>query len=395
MQISHELEKVIEDSNWIKLLFEKGSQLIKEFSEDEVFDFSLGNPVFEPPVEVKNSLLSLIDSNERGMHRYMPNQGIVETRSYIAKELLKKTKLNFTENEVIITTGAAGALNVLFKAICNPGDEVIVFAPYFIDYKYYVQNAGGKLKVVYTKSDFQIDLEAFEKSINKMTKAVLINSPNNPTGIIYPKSDLDKMGEILEQKSKEYGNDIYLISDSPYEKIVYDNIDVPSIFNSYKNSIYIYSYSKSLAIPGERIGHMAISPEMEDTQSFMQALVISQRILGYVNAPALFQRLIPKVQDVSVDLSIYKENRDELYECITSLGFECNKAAGAFYLFPKSPIKDDVEFVTEAQKLNLLLVPGSGFGMPGYFRISYCVDIEKIKKSFSIFKNLAKKYNLI
>jgi aspartate aminotransferase len=323
----------------------------------------------------------------------MPNSGYPATRDFIAGQLNEETGLSFTQNDIIMTAGAGGALNVIFKTLLNPGDEVIVFTPYFMEYNAYIANHNGKVTQVPTTDRFMFDFPALEKSLNKNVKAVLTNSPNNPTGVIYPAEDLTRLAELLEKKSLEYGHTITLISDEPYKNISYSD-SVPSIFNHYKNSVVCTSYSKDLAIPGERIGYIAISPNHIDGNLVGEGAVIALRILGFVNAPAIWQRVLPMVGKAHVDLEPYRKNRDLLFKHLTEIGFDCIKPEGAFYLFPKCPIDDDTKFVESARELNLLLVPGSGFGAPGFFRISYCFDTDMIQRSLPVFSELAKMYKM-
>jgi aspartate aminotransferase len=394
MGISTQIESSIANSSMIRKMFEEGDRRRQLYGAENVFDLSIGNPIFEPPAEVQKSLEKLIQSDEKGTHRYMPNSGYPKTRQYIANMLNDETGFSFGENEIIMTAGAGGALNVLFKTLLNPGDEVIVFKPYFLEYNAYVGNFGGEICAVKTKDDFQLDFTALEEKISAKTKAVLINSPNNPTGVIYSEEELAQLGRLLRQKSKEFGQPISLISDEPYRRIVYE-APAPSIFPHYENAIVATSYSKDLAMPGERIGYIAISPKHQDHELLCVGAVLSLRILGFVNAPALMQRLLPLVGDACVDLEPYRINRDLLYNHLLKIGFSCVKPAGAFYLFPKSPIEDDLAFIEAAQQLNLLMVPGSGFGMPGYFRISFCFETEMIKRSLPVFTELAKQYQLV
>ncbi|NQU66203.1 MAG: pyridoxal phosphate-dependent aminotransferase [SAR324 cluster bacterium] len=394
MGISSQIEASIASSSMIRKMFEEGDRRRQIYGAENVFDFSIGNPIFEPPAEVKQNLLKLIQSDDKGTHRYMPNSGYPKTRQYVAGMLKDETQLDFGENDIIMTAGAGGALNVIFKTLLNPGDEVIVFKPYFMEYNAYVGNFGGVICVVKTKEDFQLDLAALEEKISARTKAVLVNSPNNPTGVIYSEEELVQLSSLLNQKSKEFGQPISLISDEPYRKIVYEEA-APSIFPHYENAIVATSHSKDLAIPGERIGYIAISPKHLDHKLLSMGAVLSLRILGFVNAPALMQRLVPLVGDVCVDMTPYRINRDLLYNHLTKIGFSCIKPAGAFYFFPKSPIEDDLAFIEAAQQLNLLMVPGSGFGMPGYFRISYCFDTDLIERSLPVFTALARQYQLI
>jgi len=393
MSISEQIKSSIENSSWIRKMFEEGSRRIAEFGAENVFDFSIGNPVFEPPTEVKESLKKLADSDEKGMHRYMPNAGYNQTRLFIAEKLSKESDLSFEKNDVVMTVGAGGGLNVVLKTLLNPGDEVIVFTPYFLEYNSYIVNHGGVVRQVKTTEKFQLDLNELEKKISLKTKVVLINSPNNPTGVVYPQKDLKQLAEILNKKSRENKRAITLLSDEPYKKIIYQD-KVPNLFDIYDNTIVVTSSSKDLALPGERIGYLAISPKHQDRSIIAEGSVIALRILGFVNAPAFMQRLLPLVNDAQVDLEPYRLNREILYNHLVGVGFDLVKPDGAFYMFPKSPIEDDVKFVQEAQEFNLLLIPGSGFGKKGYFRIAYCFETEMIKRSLPLFTKLAKKYKL-
>jgi len=394
MGISTEIETSIASSSMIRKMFEEGDRRRQLYGEENVFDFSIGNPIFEPPAEVQKNLEKLIQSDDKGTHRYMPNSGYPKTRQYIAGMLNDETGLSFGENEIIMTAGAGGALNVLFKTLLNPGDEVIVFKPYFLEYNAYVGNYGGKICAVNTKADFQLDFTALAGKISAKTKVVLVNSPNNPTGVIYSEDELAQLGRLLRQKSEEFGQPISLVSDEPYRRIVYEG-PAPSIFPHYENAIVATSYSKDLAMPGERIGYIAIAPKHQDHELLCPGAVLSLRILGFVNAPALMQRMLPLVGNACVDLEPYRINRDLLYNHLLKIGFSCVKPAGAFYLFPKSPIEDDLAFIEAAQQLNLLMVPGTGFGMPGYFRISYCFETEMIERSLPIFTDLARQFHLV
>lgn len=394
MAISRKMESAIENSSLIRKMFEEGDRRKKEFGEKNVFDFSIGNPIFEPPPAVKQSLIELLQKDEKGTHRYMPNPGYPHVREYIAEQLKVETSLPFTMDDTLMTVGAGGALNVILKALLDPGDEVIVFNPYFMEYNAYIDNHGGVAKPVMTTPDFQIDIDALSKALSPKIKIVLINSPNNPTGVVYSEDTLNDLGELLRRKSEEYGQVISLVSDEPYKNIVYEGT-VPSIYNFYENSLVATSYSKDLAIPGERIGYIAISPNHTDRKLLQEATVLSLRILGFVNAPALMQRMLPLVGNSWVDLAPYRTNRDVLHAHLENSGFTCIKPRGAFYLFPKSPIEDDKAFVESAQKLNLLLVPGTGFGLPGYFRICYCFETETIERSLPLFTQLAEEYQMI
>jgi aspartate aminotransferase len=371
-------------------MFEQGAQLREKFGAENVFDFTIGNPSVEPPQEFHDELKKIANSPELGMHRYMSNAGYDDTRAAVADFLSQRCNLNVGAGQVIMTCGAGGALNVVLKTILNADEEVIILAPYFVEYKFYIDNHAGKSTVVETNPDnFQLDLDAIEQAINANTKAIIVNSPNNPTGVIYPAEDLSALNELLQRKQQQFNSTIYVISDEPYARLSYDNLDVPCIFNCIDNSVIVTSHSKDLALPGERIGYLAINPAMCDGQVFMDGAVFSNRVLGFVNAPALAQRLVTKLQHVSVDISEYEEKRDLFYQELTALGFEVVKPQGGFYLFPKSPLADDVDFVQRAQEYNILLVPGKGFGAPGYFRIAYCIDKKMIENSLPAWKKLA------
>ncbi len=393
MSISRQMESAIENSSMVRKMFEEGDKRKKQYGEDKVFDFSIGNPIFEPPLEVGKAFIQILQSDEKGTHRYMPNSGYPHVRDFIAKNLQAETDLPFNMDDIVMTVGAGGALNVIMRTLLNPGEEVVVFKPYFMEYDAYTGNHGGKTRAVSTKEDFNLDFTALEKALNPQVKMVLINSPNNPTGVVYAAADLEKLGTLLRNKSQEYGHSIILVSDEPYKNIFYEEA-VPSIFSHYDDAIVATSYSKDLAIPGERIGYLAISPKNQDRKLIQEGAVIALRILGFVNAPALMQRILPLVGKAHVDLAPYRKNRDLLHQHLTKIGFSCVKPAGAFYLFPKSPIEDDLEFVASARKLNLLLVPGAGFGKPGHFRIAYCFDTEMIQRSLPVFTEIAKQYNM-
>ncbi len=390
MAISTKIRNCIEQSSWIRKMFEQGAQLREKFGAENVFDFTIGNPSVEPPQEFHDELKKIANSPELGMHRYMSNAGYDDTRAAVADFLSQRSNLNVGAGQVIMTCGAGGALNVVLKTILNADEEVIILAPYFVEYKFYIDNHAGKSTVVETNADnFQLDLDAIEQAINANTKAIIVNSPNNPTGVIYPAEDLSALNELLQRKQQQFNSTIYVISDEPYARLSYDNLDVPCIFNCIDNSVIVTSHSKDLALPGERIGYLAINPAMCDGQVFMDGAVFSNRVLGFVNAPALAQRLVTKLQHVSVDISEYEEKRDLFYQELIALGFEVVKPQGGFYLFPKSPLADDVDFVQRAQEYNILLVPGKGFGAPGYFRIAYCIDKEMIERSLPAWKKLA------
>ena len=367
-------------------MFEEGARLKAIHGPGNVYDFSLGNPNVPPPQIVKQKLCELVNREDPGMHGYMPNAGLAETRMALSAHLCGEYCVSIAAEHIVATCGAAGALNIIFKALLDPGDEVLVPAPFFVEYGFYADNHGGVLKTVPTNEDFTLNLELIEHAIRPQTKVFLINSPNNPTGQVYNERAIEKLGSLLRKKSEEYGHAIYLASDEPYRKIVYDGCCVPCIFSHYKNSLIASSYSKDLSLPGERIGFVAVHPEAEQVTELMGTLALANRILGFVNAPGLMQRLISEVQGICVDVEIYKRKRDRLVDALKSCGYSLTVPAGAFYLFPKSPLADDVQFVRLLQEENILVVPGSGFGGPGHFRIAYCVDDATIDKSIPGFK---------
>ncbi|GAA0178141.1 pyridoxal phosphate-dependent aminotransferase [Clostridium sediminicola] len=390
---SDKIVKNLENSSWIRAMFEEGAKLAKKYGPENVYDYSIGNPYAEPPKEVFDSLKKHTSDDEKGLHRYMSNAGFVDVRQKLANKLSEESGVELSHENVVMTVGAAGALNVTLKSILNPQEEVILFSPYFVEYGTYIDNVGGKAVVISTdKKTFEPDLEILEKSINSKTKAIIINSPNNPTGVIYKEEKLKAMAELLLKKERELGIKIYVISDEPYSRIVYDDVKVPSVLGIFDNAIVVNSYSKSLGLAGERIGYIAASSKIENINILMTALAYCNRTLGFVNAPALFQKVIGDALDAAVDVNEYKKRRDYLYENLTRLGFDIVKPEGAFYLFPKALIEDDVEFVRRAQKYNLLLVPGSGFGCPGYFRMSYCVKFDMIERSIPAFEKLVAEF---
>ncbi|ACV62195.1 aminotransferase class I and II [Desulfofarcimen acetoxidans DSM 771] len=394
MAISQKIEKFLANASFIRKMFEEGEQLRKIHGSDKVYDFTLGNPVNEPPKIFKEELKKLALEPVPGMHRYMSNAGYMETRQAVAQLLAEQSGLDFNEKHVVMTCGAGGALNVVLKTLLDPGDEVIILNPFFVEYKFYIDNHGGVFKEVATKEDFTLDLNAIDQAISEKTKAIILNSPNNPTGVIYSAQSLDSLEQVLSKKRKQYGHDTFVISDEPYAKIVYDGNQVPSIFKHITNSIAVTSHSKDLALPGERIGYLAINPLIDNIDLLIDGLIFCNRTLGFVNAPALMQRLVTHLQRESVDIEEYKEKRDLLYNHLTALGFEMVKPQGAFYLFPKNPIGDDMKFLETAKKFNILLVPGGGFGCPGYFRLAYCIDKQTIINSLPAFESLARELGM-
>ena len=389
--ISKKMEALVKNSSVIRAMFEEGKRLSDIYGEENVFDFSIGNPNVYPPNEVKEAIIDIVNNEDQNLvHGYMNNAGYEDVRQNIAEFLNKKNNNNLSIENIVMTCGAAGGLNVILKSILNPGEEVIVIAPYFGEYNNYVANYDGKIVAV--KADtktFQPDMYKLEKAMNKNTRALIINNPNNPTGVVYTQESIKKMTDILKEKQKEFNTDIYLISDEPYREIVYDGAKVTNLLDYYENTFIGYSYSKSLSLPGERIGYIVVNNEMKDFEDVVSALNVANRILGFVNAPSLFQRVIGKTLGAEVDVNIYKKNRDLLYNHLISIGFECVKPEGAFYLFPKALISDDVKFCEIAKKFNLLLVPGSSFGCSGFVRISYCISYNKIEKSLQAFTKLA------
>jgi aspartate aminotransferase len=390
MAVSAKIEEFIQRSSWIRKMFEEGARLKQEHGAGNVFDFSLGNPNLDPSPAVKNAIVQAAQVSASGIHGYMPNAGFPDVRAAVAQKIGQAEGVDIDENRIVMTVGAGGALNVVLKTFLNPGDEVVVPKPFFVEYVFYADNHGGKAILVPTAEDFSLDLGAIEEAINPNTAAVLINSPNNPTGKVYPEEQINGLGELLARKSKELGRTIVLISDEPYRAITYDGVTVPSILKAYPNSVVVTSFSKDLSLAGERLGYIALNPEMENAALAMDGLVLCNRILGFVNAPALMQRAVRESLNDVVDVSVYKRRRDRLYSALISFGYECVKPEGAFYLFPKSPIEDDVKFVAHLQKKLVLTVPGSGFGGPGYFRISYCVSDETIEGSMAGFEETIK-----
>ena len=391
--ISRRIADNLKNSSWIRAMFEEGEQLRKIYGPEKVFDFSLGNPDVEPPEAVKQAFKKIVNSDEPGAHGYMSNAGYTDVRAKIADRIKRESGMPLSYENIIMTCGAGGGLNVVLKTILDPGDEVIVFAPYFVEYWFYIDNHGGKVVILPADtSSFEPDAAALERSITPRTKAVIVNSPNNPSGVVYSRESLSSISSVIESKEKEYGTVIYVISDEPYREIVYDGIKPPNVFSIFKNSIIVYSFSKSLSLPGERIGYIAVNPAVKDVELMVNGLIFSNRILGFVNAPALPQKVVAEAIDSAVNVEEYRKRRDILYYHLIKLGFSCIKPGGAFYLFPKALIPDDIEFVKRALKYNLLLVPGKGFGCPGYFRMAYCVSFKIIENSLPAFEALAREF---
>ncbi|MBT3514630.1 MAG: pyridoxal phosphate-dependent aminotransferase [Nitrospina sp.] len=387
MPISQKISAKLKSSSWIRKMFEEGLQMKKKYGVDNVFDLSLGNPVVEPPKEVRQAIKLAANDSSQGLHRYMPNAGLHDVREAIAQSLsLEAACKELVADHIVMVCGAAGGLNITLKTLLDPDEEVIVFSPFFVEYLFYSENHGGKTITVPTNEDFSLNFNALREALSPKTKAVIINSPNNPTGIVYSRKMLEELASILKKYSTDNNNPIYLISDDPYKKIVFDGVETPNILELYDNSIYITSHSKDLAIPGERIGYVAVHPKCADAENLMSGLIFCNRVLGFVNAPALIQRAIQNVQNVSVDAELYRKKRDFLYAELIRIGYSVVKPQGAFYFFPKSPLKDEVLFIQKLAEKKVLVVPGQGFGSPGYFRISYCLPDQVLEGSIAGFE---------
>ena len=394
--IADKMVNLVKNSSAIRAMFEEGKIMAAKYGAENVYDFSLGNPNVPAPAEVKKAVFEELEKEDPVvLHGYMNNSGYEDVRAAIADSINRKFQTSFGEKNIIMTVGAAGGLNVILKTLLNPGDEVIVIAPYSGEYNSYVSNYDGKIVVVSPNTEtFQPNLEELEQKITARTKAVIINSPNNPTGVVYSEDTIKKMADILRSREKELGTDIYLISDEPYRELVYDGIEVPYLTKYYENAIIGYSYSKSLSLPGERIGYLVIPDEVSDAEDVIAAANVATRILGYVNAPSLMQKVVAKCLDAKVDVPFYNRNREALYNGLKELGFECIKPEGAFYLFVKSPVEDEKVFCAAAKKYHILIVPGSSFACPGYVRIAYCVSYETIMNSMPGFKALAEEFQV-
>jgi len=383
---SEKMKLFAEKSSWIRKMFEEGAKLKAQYGADNVFDFSLGNPDAPPPDRYNEVIREIVLDESPGMHSYMPNGGYPWVREIISARMSAEQEIDVNQGDMLMTCGAAGGLNVVMKSLLNPGDEVILLAPYFVEYNFYVDNHGGVSRVVATDSEFNLDLEAIEAAITEKTKAIIINSPNNPTGQIYSAESLDALGRLLANAASENDSAIYMISDEPYRKIIFDNHTVPSIFKAYSNSIVVSSYSKDLSLPGERIGYLAVHPDIEDKVNLVNSLTLANRILGFVNAPALMQRVVAELQDVSVDNTIYSRRKEIFCTVLKDAGFAFTPPKGAFYVFPKTPVADDVKFCALLQEENILAVPGTGFGSPGHIRLAFCVPDSVISRSAEGFK---------
>jgi aspartate aminotransferase len=385
MTVAQKMQEFAARSSWIRKMFEEGARMKAKFGAESVMDFSLGNPDLPPPPRFAEVLRELAMNDKPGVHAYMPNGGYPYVRETLARRLSVEQGVDLEQGDVLMTCGAAGALNLVFKALLDPGDEVIILSPYFVEYEFYIDNHGGRSRVVPTDREFNLDFAAIKAAISDKTKVVLVNSPNNPTGQIYSREDIQRLGRLLDSQCDSLCTTIYLVADEPYRKIVYDNHEVPSVMAATSNSIVVSSYSKDLSLPGERIGYAAVHPAMKQKKQLVDAMTLANRILGFVNAPALMQRVVEQLQDVTVDTSVYARRLQKFCAILDDAGLEYVRPKGAFYLFPKSPI-DDVEFCTLLQEEKVLAVPGRGFGAPGYFRLAFCVDDKIIERAAEPFK---------
>lgn len=394
MAIAQRVRHHMQAASWIRAMFEEGIHLKQQYGADNVCDFSLGNPVLEPPAQFYEVLHQLVTHRQPGQHRYMPNAGYPETRAAIAAQLACETGLPFTAQHIVMVVGAAGGLNVVLKTLLDPGDEVMMFSPYFVEYHFYVENHQGLSTVVPTDAQFNLDLDAIAQALTPRTKILLINSPNNPSGVVYPAATIQALGALLQQKQAEFGTEIYLVSDEPYKKLLYDDLVYPEVYPHYPNSLVVTSHAKDLALPGERIGYIATNPACADMPVLQEGLSFANRTLGFVNAPALMQHVVTQLQGVTIDMAQYARKRDLLCSHLAAMGYQFVKPQGGFYLFPRSPIPDDVAFVKALLERRILTVPGSGFGTPGYFRIAYCVEDATIERAFEGFRAVAHAYGL-
>jgi aspartate aminotransferase len=389
--ISEKMKPLLNNNSAIRAMFEEGNRMAEKYGRENVYDYSLGNPNVPAPAEVNKAIVDILNTESSTMvHGYMSNAGYPDVRKAVADSLNSRFGTDFTADNLIMTVGAASALNILLKTILNPADEVVTFAPYFVEYGNYVMNYDGKLVIVPANTkDFEPDLESFGKALNGRTKAVIINTPNNPTGVVYSEETLKKMQEILAEKEKEYGHDILLISDEPYRELVYDGAVAPWITKIFPHSAVVYSYSKSLSLPGERIGWLLIPSSVPEAKEMTAAATIANRVSGSVNAPSLMQRVIMRCLNAKTDIDAYNKNRELLYGSLKKMGFECIKPQGAFYLFVKAPDGDDVHFSGICKKYNILVVPGRSFACAGYVRIAYCVSYDMIQRSLPAFEKAA------
>lgn len=394
--VSKKIEKALQGSSAIRAMFNEGKEMAALYGAENVYDFSLGNPATPAPAKVNEAIKQAVDQlNPLELHGYMSNAGYEDVRKAMADNLNGRFGTDFTERNIVMTVGAAGGLNIIFKTLLNPGDEVVVFAPYFGEYRAYAANFDAVIvEVAPDFESFQPDLQEFEKKLTAKTMVVLVNTPNNPTGVVYSEDTMKQIATILEKKEKEYGHEIYLVSDEPYRELVYDGVQELFLTKYYRNTIVGYSFSKSLSLPGERIGYVAVPNEVVDAQKILDGLEVSNRTLGFVNAPSLIQKAAAAAVEEKTDVDFYDRNRKLLYEGLTKLGFNCVKPQGAFYLWMKSPDEDEERFVENAKKYHIILVKGSAFSCPGYVRMAYCVSPDMIQKSLPEFEKLAREYGL-
>lgn len=394
MGLSDRIKASMAEGSWIRRMFEEGTILKRQHGDENVFDLSLGNPVMEPPPQFHEELRKLANNPQPGMHRYMPNAGYGETRAAVAEHFSQVSGVSFSSDDIIMSCGAAGACNVALMTLLNPGDEVIIFVPYFLEYTNYIKNCGGIPRLLPTDEHFLPKLDTFEAAIGSRTRVVIVNSPNNPTGAVYDAGLLQALSDSIRKKEAQFGAPIYIISDEAYRRLVYDDIKFPFPLQHHANCITITSHSKDLALPGERIGYIAVHPKCADHEDLLNGLTFCTRTLGFVNAPALMQNLLRHLQGVSVSIAEYQKKRDLIYNALSGMGYSIVKPQGAFYVFPRTPIADDVAFVEEMLEHLVLVLPGSAFGSPGYFRASFCVDNDTIEKSLDAFSKLARKYRI-
>lgn len=392
--VSEKMKNLVKNGSAIRAMFEDGKIMAEKYGKENIYDFSLGNPSIVPPACVKESIIDIVNNEpEMALHGYMNNAGYEDVRQAVADYTNKMYGTKLGINNIIMTVGAAGGINVTLKAVVNPGDEIMVIAPYFGEYDNYISNVDGvKVMVNADLERFAINFDDFEKKVSSKTKCVIINSPNNPTGAVYTEDDIKKLASILEKKQAEYGTSIYLFSDEPYREIAFNGVEIPYVTNYYKNTVVGYSYSKSLSLPGERIGYLVVPSELDDFDDVIGAMTVANRILGFVNAPSLMQKVVKKVIGKTSDLSVYEENKNILYKALTEMGYDCVEPKGTFYMFPKCPIADDKAFCAKAKDFRLIIVPGSSFACPGYFRIAFCVDKTTVENSLESFKKLIEFY---
>ena len=392
--VSEKMKNLVKNGSAIRAMFEDGKIMAEKYGKENIYDFSLGNPSIVPPACVKESIIDIVNNEpEMALHGYMNNAGYEDVRQAVADYTNKMYGTKLGINNIIMTVGAAGGINVTLKAVVNPGDEIMVIAPYFGEYDNYISNVDGvKVMVNADLERFAINFDDFEKKVSPKTKCVIINSPNNPTGAVYTEDDIKKLASILEKKQAEYGTSIYLFSDEPYREIAFNGVEIPYVTNYYKNTVVGYSYSKSLSLPGERIGYLVVPSELDDFDDVIGAMTVANRILGFVNAPSLMQKVVKKVIGKTSDLSVYEENKNILYKALTEMGYDCVEPKGTFYMFPKCPIADDKAFCAKAKDFRLIIVPGSSFACPGYFRIAFCVDKTTVENSLESFKKLIEFY---